>query len=158
MDIYLMQHGVATSAEEHPARPLSTSGRADVERVAGRAAACGVDVARCVHSGKLRAEQTARILGRAVSAPVESRDGLNPSDPVRPIADWLRSEAQAGPGSAIALVGHLPFLDRLAAVLITAEQDAHPVRFRNAGLVKLVPSGDGSGFAVEWILTPDLAV
>ena len=60
MDIYLMQHGVATPAEEDRARPLSAPGRAGVERVARRAAACGVRVGRCVHSGKLRAEQTAR--------------------------------------------------------------------------------------------------
>lgn len=157
VDIYLMQHGVATSAEDDPARPLTPSGRGDVERVARRAAAAGVRVARCVHSGKLRAEQTAGIIGRTLGARVESQAGLNPSDPVQPVADWLSAEASAQPDGAIAIVGHLPFLDRLASLLVVGHQEAQPIHFRNAGLVKLVPRPDASGFAVAWILTPDLA-
>ena len=157
MDVYLMQHGVASSAADDPARPLTPSGRLEVDQVAGRAAACGVRARRCIHSGKLRAEQSARIIGEALGAQVGARGGLNPSDPVEPIADWLRNESKAHPDDAIALVGHLPFLDRLASVLIVGQPEAHPIRFENAGLVKLVPRQDGPGFAVAWILTPDLA-
>jgi len=157
MDIYLMQHGAATSPEEDPARPLTSSGRNAVNQVAARAAGCGVRADRCIHSGKLRAEQTARIIGEALGARVESLAGLNPSDPVLPIADMLGAEAGPAPGDGIVLVGHLPFLDRLASVLIVGHEEAHPIRFQNAGLVKLVPKDDASGFAVSWILTPDLA-
>ncbi len=157
MDIYLMQHGSATTSEEDPARGLTPSGRAAVNQVAARAAACGVQAGRCLHSGKLRAEQTARIIGEALGARVESLAGLDPSDPVQPIVDLLRAESGSAPGGGIVLVGHLPFLDRLASVLIVGQQEAHPIRFQNAGLVKLVPKDDASGFAVSWILTPDLA-
>ena len=94
----------------------------------------------------------------ALCARVETRAGLNPSDLVHPIADWLRAEAAATSEGAIALVGHLPFLDRLASVLIVGQQDAHPIRLQNAGLVKLVPKQEAHSFAVAWILTPDLAV
>jgi len=158
MDLYLMQHGLAVSAEEDPDRALTLSGRLAVEQVSRRAAACGVRIGRCIHSGKTRAGQTAHALAEAVDGWAESRDGLNPSDPVQPIATWLRQEAEADPSGAIALVGHLPFLDRLAGVLVVGDQDAHPVRFHNAGLVKLVPDEDGQRYSVEWILTPDLAV
>jgi phosphohistidine phosphatase len=157
MDVYLMQHGAATSAEEDPARPLTQSGRRAAKQVAARAAGCGVQAGRCIHSGKLRAEQTARIIGEALGARVESRAGLNPSDPVLPIADLLGAESGSAPGDGIVLIGHLPFLDRLASVLIVGQQDAHPIRFQNAGLVKLVPKDEASGFAVSWVLTPDLA-
>ena len=68
MDIYLMQHGAATSSEEDPARPLTPSGRKAVNQVAARAAGCGVQAGRCIHSGKLRAEQTAQIIGEALGA------------------------------------------------------------------------------------------
>lgn len=158
MDVYLMQHGVAMPAEEDPARPLSASGHAEVERVARRAATSGIAIGRCIHSGKLRAEQTARVLGEAVGAVIEGREGLSPSDPVGPLVDWLRRAAEPASPPSIAIVGHLPFLDRLAGVLVAGDENARPVRFRNAGLVKLVPKAEGSGYAVEWILTPELAV
>ncbi len=101
-------------------------------------------------------EQTARIIGEALGAPVESLAGLNPTDPARPIADLLHAESASGSGGGIVLVGHLPFLDRLVSVLIVGQQQAHPIRFQNAGLVKLVPKDNASGFAVSWILPPDL--
>jgi phosphohistidine phosphatase len=62
MAVYLMQHGEATTEAENPARPLTDTGRAAVERVAARAKAADVRIDRCVHSGKLRAEQTAELL------------------------------------------------------------------------------------------------
>ena len=55
------------------------------------------------------------------------------------------------------VVGHLPFLDRLASLLVSADEDARAILFRNAGLVKLVPRDGASGYAVAWILVPDLA-
>ena len=51
------------------------------------------------------------------------------------------------PGS-IALVGHLPFLDRLASLLITDDENTHVIQFRMGGLVKLVPKSEDSGFTV----------
>ncbi len=39
MQVYLVQHGLAKSKEEDPARPLTAAGRDEVERVATAAAA-----------------------------------------------------------------------------------------------------------------------
>ncbi len=61
MDLYLMQHGQATTETEDPERPLTDAGRAAVQRVAKRARAAGVRIGGCLHSGKLRAEQTAQM-------------------------------------------------------------------------------------------------
>lgn len=157
MDIYLMQHGVATSEEEDPSRPLTPAGRDSVERVSARASQAGVRAGSCVHSGKVRAEQTARILGDAVGANVQAHPGLNPSDQVQPMADWLVAQRGVSPEGAIVVVGHLPFLDRLASLLVTGRDDAQAVRFQNAALVKLVPKQAASGYSVAWLLTPDLA-
>jgi phosphohistidine phosphatase SixA len=49
---------------------------------------------------------------------------------------------------SIALVGHLPFLDRLASLLITDDENTHVIQFRMGGLVKLVPKSEDSGFTV----------
>src|SRR2546427_8916418 len=67
MDRYLVQHGEAKPEQEDPARPLSDRGRRDVERVAHAAGRSGVSVAEIVHSGKLRAQQTADLLAAALS-------------------------------------------------------------------------------------------
>ena len=158
MDVYLMQHGVAMSEAQDPARPLTEDGRAAAARVAERARAGGVRIDRCLHSGKVRAEQTAHILAMAVGIPaVEARAGLNPSDPVATFADWIEQEARSAPDGAIAVVGHLPFLARLASLLVAGDEAAQAVRFRNAGLVRLVPKVEAPGFAVAWVVTPDLA-
>jgi phosphohistidine phosphatase len=154
MDLYLMQHGEAMSEAEDPARPLSTAGRTAVEQVAARAGAGGIRIERCLHSGKLRAKQTAEILAEAVAGGrAEEREGLAPKDPVAPVADWLLSS----PDGSLALVGHLPFLDRLASLLVADDEDAQVISFRMGGLVKLVPKQQGrAGFAVAWSLVPEL--
>ena len=155
MNLFLMQHGAALSDEQDPARPLTEAGRRDVERVVTRAQRCGVEVDRCLHSGKLRAQQTAGLLADALEVPeVEAHSGLNPSDDVAPFAEWLTRTPELG---SVAVVGHLPFLDRLASLLVAGDESAAAVRFRNGGLVKLVPSMNEPGFSVAWILVPELA-
>jgi phosphohistidine phosphatase len=153
MDLYLMQHGEAMAEADDPTRPLTAAGRATVEQVAARAKATGVRIQRCLHSGKLRAEQTAQVLADAVAGgQVESRDGLAPKDPVAPVAAWLERSAD----ESLAVVGHLPFLDRLASLLIADDEGAQVIRFQMGGLVKLVPKQDRAGFAVAWVLAPEI--
>jgi phosphohistidine phosphatase len=155
MNVYLMQHGEATAEADDPTRPLTDDGRAVVTQVAARAQSAGARIDHCLHSGKLRAEQTAQIIAATLgSGFVEPRDGLAPNDPVTPTAEWLRE--QTGDDS-VAVVGHLPFLDRLASSLIADDEDAQVISFRMGGLVKLVPKTERAGFAVAWVLAPDIA-
>lgn len=157
MELYLMQHGLAKTREEDPDRPLTDEGRAAVGRVADRVAALGLKPDRVYHSGILRARQTAEILAGRLGIPerVEARPGLEPLDPVGPVAGWL-DELAARLG-AVVLVGHLPFLDRLASLLVAGNEEAQVVAFRMGGLVKLVPKGNRPGYSVAWALTPELA-
>lgn len=152
-----MQHGLAATDEQDQARPLTAEGRAEVERVAARARAAGVRIDRCVHSRKLRAEQSAALIGAAVGATVEARAGLDPGDPPAAVAAWLAREAHERPGASVVIVGHLPHLERLASLLVTGREDARPLRFRNAALVRLVPDASGARYAVAWVLPPELA-
>ena len=155
MDLYLMQHGEATSEADDPARPLTVAGRTAVAQVAARAQTAGVRIDTCVHSGKLRAEQTALVLADAVAGGrAESRDGLAPNDPIGPVTQWLRKRTG---DQSVALVGHLPFLDRLASSLVAGDEDGQVISFQMGGLVKLVPKRDRDGFAVAWVLAPDIA-
>ncbi len=52
------------------------------------------------------------------------------------------------------LVGHLPHLSRLAALLLAESPEPEIVAFRNAGVVCL--ERQEGRFAVRWILTPEL--
>jgi phosphohistidine phosphatase len=154
VDLYLMQHGVAAPESEDPARPLTAEGRAAVEKVVHRARAAGIRPAACVHSGKLRARQTAQILAEGLGVPrTQERAGLNPGDPVAPVVAWLAG----APHESLAVVGHLPFLERLASALVAGDERAHVVEFHNGGLVLLVPKDDGEGYCVDWALVPGLA-
>src|SRR5215207_2747464 len=149
MDVYLMQHGEATTENEDPVRPLTAAGRAAVARVTAHAQAAGVRIESCRHSGKLRAEQTAEILAAAVgSGTVEQRDGLAPNDPVSSTAQWLFERSGE---ESVAVVGHLPFLDRLASSLVADDENAQVIDFQMGGLIKLVPKADGNGFAIAWV-------
>jgi len=134
--IYLMQHG---EAESDGARPLTAEGRAHVEEVARRAAAAGLRVATVLHSDKLRAQETAAILGAALQAPLEERQDLAPNDDPAPLAAWLRERAEP-----VAVVGHLPHLERLLALL-----GPTGVAFRNAALLCV---HDGK---LQWGLWPE---
>ena len=156
MDLYLMQHGQATSKEEDPERPLTDAGRTAVQRVAERARAADVRISGCMHSGKLRAAQTAQLLINEIGGDgsAEARSGLAPNDPVEPVARWLSAEAAH---ESLALVGHMPFLGRLASLLIAGDEHAQVVGFHMGDLVKLEPKVDREGFRVAWALPPDLA-
>lgn len=151
MQVYLVQHGLATSKQEDPARPLTPAGRDEVERVARAAAAAGVRPASILHSGKTRAQQTAEIFGTHVEPAhgVHAAEGLDPRDAPQRIRE--RVERAAEP---VMLVGHLPHLSRLAALLLAESSEREIVAFRNAGVVCL--ERQEGRFAVRWILTPEL--
>ena len=156
MMLYLMQHAQAVAEEVDTLRPLSDEGRTATARVAAHVALRSLQVEHIYHSGKLRARQTAEILGAAlhVEDRVEPLEGLNPKDRAEPLARWLRVETEKSPGSGIALVSHLPLLDRLASLLLTGDEEMGVIVFQYAALVALAPKGDGKHFAVRWMLPP----
>ena len=57
---------------------------------------------------------------------------------------------------SVTIIGHLPFLSKLASILLTCDESAGVISFRHAGIVKLAARSDGRGFVVDWILTPEL--
>ncbi len=151
MQVYLVQHGLAKSKEEDPARPLTAAGRDEVERVATAAAAAGVRPASILHSGKARAEQTAEIFAEHTKPAngVCAVEGLDPLDEPQRARERV---AQAD--APLMLVGHLPHLSRLAALLLADTPEREIVAFRNTGVVCL--ERQERHFAVRWILTPEL--
>lgn len=152
MKAYLVQHAEALSKEVDPDRPLSERGRRDTEQVAAMAGRMGIVVSQIRHSGKVRAQQTARILGEALSPRegVVAVEGLGPLDDVEPVANDLDVASET-----VMLVGHLPFMERLIGELVVGDPDEAVVAVQKAAITCL--SENEGAWRVCWILTPEMA-
>ena len=152
MNLYLVQHAQAKPKDEDPARPLTGAGRAAAQAVAAFAARLGLEVNQIRHSGKTRARQTAEALAQALSPAggVVAVSGLAPRDDVRPVAEALAAEDRP-----VMLVGHLPFMSRLAALLLAGDPDRGVVQFRQGGIVCL--AREEGRWLLAWALTPEMA-
>lgn len=148
MQLVLVRHGTALSKEEDPARPLSEEGRREVGQAASFLKPLGLAPAEVWHSGKARAEETACILAAAMGVEdrLVAREGLGPDDPPGPVADEISAR-----GETLMLVGHLPFLSRLASLLLVGAEAPEVLHFRTASAACLERSGE-AGWRVAWML------
>lgn len=151
MNLYLVQHGEAKSKTEDPTRSLSDRGAELVRRITVWSAHAQLPVDQIRHSSKKRAKQTAELFAEQLkpAGGVVAISGIGPTDDVHPIASALDLEEQT-----IMLVGHLPFLSRLASQLVIGDPDKHILRFCNAGIVCL--SRDEGKWLISWTVVPQL--
>jgi len=154
MKLYLVQHGEASPKEVDPDRALTDSGRQDVDRLAAFLASAGVRVGRILHSGKLRAAQTAERLAGEIAPGVslETRSDISPNDPPEDV-DWIKVTE----GEDTLVVGHLPFMARLVSYLVIGDADRPVAAFRPGSLVCL-ESGDHGRWRICWMIGPELLV
>jgi phosphohistidine phosphatase len=152
MKLYLVQHAKATSKDVDRQRGLTEQGQRDIQKMAAFIRTLKLSVDDVWHSGKKRAAQTAELLAQviAVSGKVAARDGLGPTEDVTPIKGELASAEQD-----IMIVGHLPFLGKLASLLVTGSEQAGAVAFKKGGIVCLSRSEE-NGWQLEWMVVPDL--
>jgi len=153
MRLYLVQHGDAVPKSEDPERPLSEQGRGDVARVAAFAQRAGIEVHQIRHSGKRRAEETAAILAEYLGPAdgVVALPGLAPQDDVGRVAELLSRETRP-----LMFVGHRPFMDRLAGLLVAGAKGRVVVQFQKGGIVCLERDPQSRVWSVLWAVTPDL--
>ncbi len=151
MHIYLVRHGDAVSTHPSGDRPLSDEGRREAGRMAGFLAHAGVRVGTIVHSGKARAAQTAEILNGGLDGNAELGvwPGLHPNDPVAPVGERLSRT-----GSDLMVVGHLPFMAKLAGHLVYGEDDA--ILELHTTAVTCLLKSDAGMWLIEWLMYPAL--
>jgi len=152
MELYLVQHGESKSETEDPSRPLTDRAKEEVETVACYVAELGIEVVRILHSGKMRAKQTAEVFAQQL-APlrgVAEQDGLGPLDDPHSAKELILQAEES-----LMIVGHLPHLKKLASLLVVGEPEKEIVNFRMGGVVCLAKSGEN--WAVDWALAPLLA-
>ena len=151
MRVYPAQHGMAKEKSEDAERLLSDQGREDVARVAGFLSLFEKPrPERILHSGKLRAQQTAEMFAEGWGRPpVEQGPDLDPNaDP----SAW--SAHLASMDSGLMLVGHLPHIQRLAGLLLSGDCEREVIRFSNGGVVCL-ECGE-RGWSLCWQVNPTL--
>ncbi len=153
MELYLVQHGEARPKAEDPNRPLTQQGREDVARVADFARSAGIQIYQIQHSGILRAEQTAEILAECLAPPggLVAVPGLAPKGDVTRFAELLNREAKS-----LMLVGHQPFMARLAGLLVAGDAERPIVQFDKGGIVCLLRESGAGTWLIQWAVTPQL--
>ncbi len=151
MVLYLVQHAEAASEQEDPRRDLTAKGRLDIESVAHHLKRLHVTVNQIVHSGKTRAATTARIMAEHLQPPsgIAESAGLAPLDDPQVFAGRVASMDQD-----LMAVGHLPHLGKLAALLMSGDQERTVVNFQMGGAVRLRRMAEGQ-WAVDWVIVPE---
>ncbi len=143
MSMYFVQHGLAVDKAENPSRPLSEEGRLYVNKVASHLAGLNLSVNQIFHSGKDRAEQTARLFAEALNiSQINSHQYLNPNDDVNQIIPLLEDNSM--------YVGHLPHMEKLVSKLLCGDEEAELVEFENSAVVCL--ARQESGYRLQWMI------
>lgn len=152
MILYLMQHGDAVSKDIDPDRPLSETGQADIRRMGEFLERHGERPSRVFHSGKLRAAQTAEILGAAFAPALasEEMEGLGAKDFPDALAEKL-----SGWTDDVLLVSHMPLVGKLVTRLVCGAEDPRIFAF-SPGSIVCVERGGDQRWALNWFVHPDI--
>jgi len=152
MALYLVQHGKSLLKDKDPKKGLSQEGIAETKRIAEVAKGYAVRVSKITHSGKTRARQTAEIFEAALkpAGGIHESSGLNPLDDVTVFADTIDNAEH------VMLVGHLPFMERLTAYLITGFAEKAVFKFQNSGIVCMDKDPITKSWVIQWTLMPHI--
>jgi phosphohistidine phosphatase len=152
MKLYLVQHGEACAKDVDPDRPLTDRGLADIDRLAEFLKQAGIRVERVLHSGKLRAAQTAEHLVNTVAPGVELESSgiINPNDNPKAF-DWQSDSWDRD----TLVVGHLPFMAKLVSHLVVEDENRLITAYQPGSIVCLERE-DGTHWRINWMIRPEL--
>ncbi len=152
MLLYLVEHAEAKRGEEDPERSLTAQGLTDIRRVAEYMAKLSIRVSTIYHSGKKRAIQTAHMLADFIrpKIPVVAAEGLFPMDDPGIWFERLKTIRED-----IMIVGHLPYLARLADLLLEGNSERNGIDFKT-GCIVCLKKADNGKWAIEWMIVPEV--
>lgn len=151
MKIYLARHG-DYSMNSAQLDVLTDKGTKDTICIANFLNECHLHVADIFHSGKFRAQQTAELFtqGFICNKPIQIKNGLNPHDDVKVFSNEIENWQED-----VLIIGHLPFMSRLAGKLLTGNENKEIIDFQTTTIACL-EMADHMGWMIKWVLTPDL--
>ena len=152
MALFLVQHGKSLSKEIDPNQGLSKEGIDEVVRIANVAKEYSISVSKIYYSTKTRAHQTAEIFASALTP----SDGIHEKSGLKPLDDVTAFAANIDSKDHIMLIGHLPFMERLTAYLITGFVKKPIFKFQNGGIVCLDKNPDTLSWIIKWTLMPNI--
>ena len=152
MALFLVQHGKSLPKEVDPDQGLSDEGVAETKRIAEVAKDYGINVMRILHSGKTRARRTAEIFAGAL----QPSNGLQETAGLKPLDDVTEFAKRIVPEDQVMLVGHLPFMERMTAYLVTGSAEKPVFKFQNSGIVCLNKDPQGQSWVIIWALMPKI--
>ncbi len=159
MRLYLVQHGTALPKDEDPERPLSENGHADVSRIASFLARSRLPLTRVLHSGKLRARQTAQHFADVAGPDCvieQCAAPIAPNDSIEDLLTAVESWPEDAAGGDVMVVGHLPFMSKMVSRLVSGQEDNVVVHFQPGTVVALERGENGGGWSVAWVVRPEL--
>jgi phosphohistidine phosphatase len=153
MLLHLLRHADAGNPEawEGPdsIRPLSAKGRRQSKRLGDHLAAIGFTTDAIVTSPKVRAEQTADIVGERLGVAVTVDDRLAGAFDVESLDELL---ADAGDPERIVLVGHDPDFSQMLSSLCGPQLEMKKGAFARIEVERPLRAGRGT---LRWLLPPD---
>lgn len=146
--LYFVQHGIAHPEDVDPTRSLSDIGIDEVRRVAAYLKDHHIVISKIYHSGKFRAQQTARLFAEALAIDnIAEIKGLNPNDDPDQLINQLTEDA-------VMYVGHLPNIAYLVTQLISGDKNKPALKFQNAAVACI--EIDTSSAGLKWFITPNM--
>ena len=154
-ELYLLRHAHAGNpgAWDGPdeQRPLSDKGREQADRLGKFLAGIGFQPEAIITSPKLRAAQTAGIVGGRLGVPVREDPRLAGELSVGALEGLLRD---SGDPDRLVIVGHDPDFSELLATLCGAESE--PMRKGSFARIDVARPLEPGGGTLRWLVPPDL--
>lgn len=145
--VYLIRHCEAKAAHEDPESPLTDKGRKEAKASGVILAKRKVHPSKIYHSPKDRSKETAQIIAKALSLEdvLEEVEGLLPGDTPTVWNEKLQTTEE----TSVVVVGHLPFLARLAALLLKKKETSAPIFLPGSCLAL---EKEKKAFVQQWML------
>ena len=152
MYIYIVRHCSANEAYVDPEKRLSPHGIEEAKSLAEFLKPMKIRVSQILHSGKMRARETAEILSSAVkcSGGLSKQPGLNPDDSANQVAKEISKFNEN-----LMIVSHLPLIENLAAYLLKGDSTKCGFNF-SPGALMCLKNIDSNNWKLEWMISPAL--
>jgi len=137
--VYLVRHGKSVAPAKDPSQPLSEDGREEIRHMARTLANINLKVGTILHSGKLRAKETALEIAEVIkpAGGVKEARGLAPNDDPAQAIEKIETAQED-----LMLVSHLPFLDNLLKKLVKPAQAEEMPSFDCGALIGVEKVGE----------------
>lgn len=150
MPLYLMRHAENINAKQNPNKPLTKKGVLQAQSIANQAKHYIPELNQIIHSNKERAIQTAQYFQTIFNSSIS----MKTSTDLSPEAEAQHWHSILHPEHNELLIAHLPFLDKLLALLVTNNENASIAQFNHASLFCLEKNAQTKTWLILWALKP----